>query len=93
MAASVGGITWMILDYRLERKWSAVGFCSGAVSGLVAITPASGFVGPPAALVFGVVGAIVCNFATRIKVGFSFTLLYYSSQSDGWECSLVPYPS
>jgi ammonium transporter, Amt family len=32
-------------DYRLEKKWSAVGFCSGAVSGLVAITPASGFVG------------------------------------------------
>ena len=32
-------------DYRLERKWSAVGFCSGAIAGLVAITPASGFVG------------------------------------------------
>lgn len=45
LAASVGGITWMLWDYRLERKWSAVGFCSGAVSGLVAITPASGFVG------------------------------------------------
>jgi len=45
LAASVGGLTWMLWDYRLERKWSAVGFCSGAVSGLVAITPASGFVG------------------------------------------------
>lgn len=45
LAASVGGITWMLWDYRLERKWSAVGFCSGAVSGLVAITPASGYVG------------------------------------------------
>ncbi|CED83532.1 ammonium transporter [Phaffia rhodozyma] len=67
LAASVGGLTWMILDYRLEKKWSAVGFCSGAVSGLVAITPASGFVGAPAALVFGVVGGAVCNYATRIK--------------------------
>ena len=45
VAASVGGLTWMLVDYRLERKWSVVGFCSGAVSGLVAITPASGFVG------------------------------------------------
>jgi Amt family ammonium transporter len=45
LAASVGGLTWMLWDYRLERKWSAVGFCSGAISGLVAITPASGFVG------------------------------------------------
>lgn len=32
-------------DYRLERKWSAVGFCSGAIAGLVAITPGSGYVG------------------------------------------------
>jgi len=45
LAASVGGLTWMFWDYRLERKWSAVGFCSGAIAGLVAITPASGFVG------------------------------------------------
>jgi len=45
LAASVGGLTWMLWDYRIERKWSAVGFCSGAISGLVAITPASGFVG------------------------------------------------
>lgn len=45
LAASVGGLTWMLWDYRLERKWSAVGFCSGAIAGLVAITPASGYVG------------------------------------------------
>jgi ammonia channel protein AmtB len=32
-------------DYRIERKWSAVGFCSGAIAALVAITPGSGFVG------------------------------------------------
>ncbi len=34
LAASVGGITWCVLDYRLERKWSTVGFCSGVVAGL-----------------------------------------------------------
>lgn len=67
LAASVGGLTWMLWDYRLERKWSVVGFCSGAISGLVAITPASGFVGAPAAVVFGVVGATICNFATQLK--------------------------
>lgn len=38
-------VIWYQQDYRLEKKWSAVGFCSGAISGLVAITPASGFVG------------------------------------------------
>jgi Amt family ammonium transporter len=46
LAACVGGITWCVLDYRLERKWSTVGFCSGVVAGLVAITPGSGM-SPP----------------------------------------------
>ncbi|TGJ87135.1 hypothetical protein E0Z10_g1599 [Xylaria hypoxylon] len=67
LAASVGGITWVLLDYRLEKKWSVVGFCSGAIAGLVAITPASGFVTPWAAVIFGVVGGIGCNIATKLK--------------------------
>jgi Amt family ammonium transporter len=67
LAASVGGITWCILDYRLERKWSTVGFCSGVISGLVAITPASGFVPAWSAVIFGVVGAFACNQATKLK--------------------------
>ncbi|KAF9473932.1 ammonium transporter [Pholiota conissans] len=72
LAASMGGLTWMLLDYRIERKWSAVGFCSGAISGLVAITPASGFVGAPAAVLFGVVGGAACNFATQLKFLLSY---------------------
>ncbi|KAF8817250.1 ammonium transporter [Phlegmacium glaucopus] len=67
MAASVGGLTWMLWDYRIDQKWSAIGFCSGAISGLVAITPASGFVGTPAAVVFGVLGGTICNFGTQLK--------------------------
>lgn len=67
LAASVGGVTWMLLDWRLERKWSAVGFCSGAVSGLVAITPAAGYVGSPSSIAIGFVGAFACNFATKLK--------------------------
>ena len=47
LAGSTGAITWMIMDFRLERKWSVVGFCTGAIAGLVAITPAAGFVGAP----------------------------------------------
>lgn len=42
LSACVGGMTWCILDYRLEKKWSTVGFCSGVVAGLVSITPGSG---------------------------------------------------
>jgi len=60
-------MTWVLLDYRLERKWSAVGWCSGAVVGLVAITPGSGFVPAWAAVIFGVVAATACNYATKLK--------------------------
>ncbi|KAK3366293.1 ammonium transporter AmtB-like domain-containing protein [Lasiosphaeria ovina] len=67
IAACVGGFTWCLLDYRLERKWSTVGFCSGVISGLVAITPASGFVPPWSAVIFGIVGGAGCNFATKLK--------------------------
>ncbi|KUI63998.1 Ammonium transporter 1 [Cytospora mali] len=67
IAACVGGFTWCLMDYRLEKKWSTVGFCSGAIAGLVAITPASGFVEPWAAVIFGVVGGLACNLATKIK--------------------------
>jgi len=67
LAASVGGFTWVLVDYRLERKWTAVGWCSGAIAGLVAITPGSGFVPAWAAVVFGVVGATACNYATKLK--------------------------
>jgi Amt family ammonium transporter len=67
IAASVGGITWCLLDYRLEQKWSTVGFCSGVIAGLVAITPGSGYVTPWAAVVFGVAGGAACNYATKLK--------------------------
>ncbi len=67
LAASVGGITWCVLDYRLEKKWSTVGFCSGVIAGLVAITPGSGYVPAWSAVVFGVVGGAACNYATKLK--------------------------
>lgn len=67
LAAGVGGITWCAMDYRLERRFSAVGLCSGIVAGLVAITPGSGFVPPWAALVYGIMAGICCNVATKLK--------------------------
>lgn len=71
ISAGVGGITWCLIDYRLEGKWSTVGFCSGVVAGLVAITPASGFVPAWAAVPFGVIGGIGCNFGTQLKYWIS----------------------
>jgi len=67
LAASVAGVAWCLVDYRLEQKWSVVGFCSGVVAGLVAITPGSGFVAPWAAVVYGVLAGVGCNYATKFK--------------------------
>ncbi|CAK3907174.1 ammonium transporter [Lecanosticta acicola] len=67
ITAMFGAIAWVLLDYRLARKWSMVGWCSGAISGLVAATPASGYITPWASVVLGLATGVVCNFATKIK--------------------------
>lgn len=72
ISASMAGLTWLFIDYTRHSKLSAAGFCTGAIAGLVAITPASGFVSAPLSLVFGVVGAAVCNFAIQMKERFAW---------------------
>lgn len=67
LAPAFGGIVWCLLDYRLERKFSMVGFCSGSIAALVAATPASGFIHPWAAIIMGIVSGAVCNFATKCE--------------------------
>ncbi|KAK4892978.1 hypothetical protein LTR49_028537, partial [Elasticomyces elasticus] len=67
LAACVRGVTWCLVDYRLERKWSVVGFCSDVIAGLVATTPGSGYAPAWVAVVYGVCAGIGCKFATHIK--------------------------
>lgn len=67
LSGAFGAITWCLLDFRLEGKWSMVGLCSGCISGLVAATPASGFIPLWASVILGVVSGIVCNFLTQLK--------------------------
>jgi len=67
LSAAIGGITWCTIDYFRQGKWSALGFCTGLVCGLVAITPASGYVSASSSLAFGTIGSIVCNFSMGIK--------------------------
>ncbi|CDK28050.1 unnamed protein product [Kuraishia capsulata CBS 1993] len=67
LCAAFGGLTWCILDWRIERKWSTVGLCSGIICGLVAATPTSGIIPLWASVILGVFTSIVCNFSTKIK--------------------------
>ncbi|KAJ3365185.1 hypothetical protein GGF31_008593 [Allomyces arbusculus] len=79
LAASAGALAWLVVDYHRDRRVSALGFCSGAVAGLVAITPACGFVGPAAALAFGVIAGVGCNWSSRWK-----HYLGYDDALDAW---------
>jgi Amt family ammonium transporter len=69
IAASMGGLTWVLAEMirQNSRKISLNGFCTGAVVGLVTITPACGFVRPHFAFCFGFLGAIASFFACSIK--------------------------
>jgi Amt family ammonium transporter len=60
IATAVGGFTWMLVEWVHRSKPTVIGICSGAVAGLVAITPASGFVGPVGSMAIGVAAGAVC---------------------------------
>ena len=71
IAAAAAALTWMFSEWVSHGKPSALGLVSGAVAGLVAITPASGFVGPMGALVIGAASGYACYLAV-VKVKRSF---------------------
>jgi Amt family ammonium transporter len=60
IATAMAGLTWMFVEWIHRGKPTVLGICSGAVAGLVAITPASGFVGPAGSLAIGVAAGVVC---------------------------------
>src|SRR6266699_4500155 len=73
IATAVAGFTWMLVEWALKGKPTVVGICSGAVAGLVAITPASGFVGPVGAFAIGVAAGVFCYWGcTGLKRMFSY---------------------
>lgn len=68
IATAAAALAWMAVEWGLRGKPSVLGICSGAVGGLVAITPASGFVDPTGALVIGAVAGVGCYWgATGLK--------------------------
>jgi Amt family ammonium transporter len=68
LATAAAALTWMFCEWTAHGKPSVLGIASGAVAGLVAITPASGAVGPMGAIIIGIASGLVCFiFSTRIK--------------------------
>lgn len=67
LCASGGALTWALMTYFETGKWSLDSTFLGAIAGLVMITPSAGFIDMPTAFFFGVLGAVVCRQALRIK--------------------------
>lgn len=77
VATATAAITWVILDWILNKKPTVIGICTAAVAGLVAITPAAGFVGVTGAIVIGILVAVVCFFMVSVvkhKLGYDDSL-------------------
>ncbi|MDO4627512.1 MAG: ammonium transporter [Pasteurellaceae bacterium] len=76
-AAVTGALTWSLMEVMLKHKPSALGLASGAIAGLVGITPAAGFVSVQSALLIGIITSLICFFtATKLKywLGYDDTL-------------------
>ncbi len=77
LAAAAATLSWMFAEWWAKGKPSALGAASGAVAGLVAITPASGFVGPMSGVLIGLVAGVVCFWACtalKAKLGYDDSL-------------------
>ena len=72
VATAMASIAWMTAEWATRGKPSVIGIISGAVAGLVAITPASGFVDFEGALIIGAAAGVICFFACSLKFKFGF---------------------
>jgi Amt family ammonium transporter len=72
VAPAAAGLSWMVAEWIHAGKPSALGFASGVVAGLVAVTPAAGFVSPGWALVIGVGAGIICYMAVLMKAKLKY---------------------
>lgn len=67
VAASAGALSWMLVSYYVRGKFSSIAAASGAVAGLVAVTPAAGFVRPISAALIGLVAGALCFLAVNAR--------------------------
>jgi Amt family ammonium transporter len=73
VATASAGLFWMLTERLMGHKGSALGYCSGIIAGLVAVTPAAGNVGPFGAVVLGAVASVICYFAvSKLKPALGY---------------------
>ena len=77
LATCVAALTWMVIDWTLHKKPTTVGTCTGAVAGLVAITPAAGTVDIAGAICIGLISSMICFYMVAVvkpRLGYDDTL-------------------
>ncbi|HUO98654.1 MAG TPA: ammonium transporter [Rhizomicrobium sp.] len=79
LAASFGGIAWMIVGWLQEKRPSFVGLMTGAVAALATITPAAGYVSPTSAVLIGIAAGVICYYAVTLK-----NRLHWDDALDVW---------
>ena len=73
VATAAGALTWMVIERAAGHKGSALGFCSGVIAGLVAVTPAAGNSGPFGAILLGILSSAICYlFVAKVKTKFGY---------------------
>jgi Amt family ammonium transporter len=72
VSAASGALTWLIIEAIIFRKVTSLGFVSGILAGLVAITPAAGVVQPVGAMIIGALSAIACYYALKAKTALGY---------------------
>ncbi len=73
VATAAGALTWMVIEQLSGHKGSALGFCSGVIAGLVAVTPAAGNSGPFGAILLGIAASGICYlFVAKVKAKFGY---------------------
>jgi Amt family ammonium transporter len=66
VATAAAAVAWMVVEWIIHRKPTILGVCSGAIAGLVAITPACGYVDPVGGLWIGIAAGVICYFASTV---------------------------
>jgi len=72
LGAAAAALGWVFAEWLVLGKPTTLGVASGVVAGLVAITPASGYVGPMSSILIGLVAGVLCFFAVRMKTRFGY---------------------
>ncbi len=71
-ASAAAAMSWLIIEWYKRGKPTALGAVSGAIAGLVAVTPAAGFISPLSSILIGICAGLLCYFAVNLKSKFGY---------------------